>query len=46
MESWFGGKEKLEEVKSIIAELESDPILRNTEKYYDMTREEIVELGL
>lgn len=39
-ESWFGGKDKWEEYKNLIAEIDRDDILRNTEKWYDMTREE------
>ena len=39
-ESWFGGKQALEDYKSMMAIMENDPILRNTEKWYDMTREE------
>ena len=38
--SWFGGKDKWEENKALMQAIESDPILRNTEKWYDMTREE------
>lgn len=36
----FGGKEELTDFREHIALMESDPILRNTEKWYDMTREE------
>ncbi len=39
-ESWFGSRDKWEEYKALMAEVEGDEILRNTEKWYDMTREE------
>lgn len=44
-ESWFGSKEKWEEYKAQMHDMESDPVLCNTEKWYDMTREEQLELG-
>ena len=34
------GKEDVEYYKEIVATMESDPILKNSHKYYDMTREE------
>lgn len=39
-EAWFGGKDKLEEYKELWTLIEKDDILRNSEKWYDMTREE------
>jgi hypothetical protein len=39
----FGGREIYEEIKADLDIMESDPILRNTEKWYDFTREEMFE---
>lgn len=36
----YGGKEELDIVKGWVSEMEGDSILRNNEKWYEMTREE------
>jgi hypothetical protein len=36
----FGSKKMLDTYESWIKDMESDPILRPTEKFYEMTREE------
>jgi len=43
MLSYFGGKEMLDTYRDHIQAMENDPILRNNEKWYDMTREEQIE---
>ena len=43
--SWYGGKEKFEQVQSMMADMENDEVLRFTHKWYEMTREEQIDLN-
>jgi hypothetical protein len=42
----WGGKDGFDRTKSIWADMESDPALMPTEKWYDMSREEQQETSL
>jgi hypothetical protein len=42
----WGGKEEYESVKKDVEIMENDPILRNTHKWYDLTRDEMFDLQL
>jgi hypothetical protein len=35
-----GGEESMARINGLLSDMESDPILRHSEKYYEMSREE------
>ena len=39
-EAWWGDRQTWEEYKDLTSLIDSDPVLRNTNEWYDMTREE------